>query len=518
MWITTADQMRLIDRIAMEQYSIPGVVLMENAGRKVAEEVSRLPGEEVTRVVLFAGKGNNGGDVMVAARHLYNRGMEARVFLLAEENAVEGDARTNMVIARKMGIPVYSLRNTGDLDKVREMLCWSHAVVDGIFGTGLKGDVRGIALEVIDMINSSDRPVVAVDIPSGVNGDTGQICGKCVKAVLTVTFGYPKAGLLQYPGAAYAGRVVVEDISIPREAADMAGLNMQLITDGLVRDIIPDRYPDTHKGTYGRALIIGGSEGMTGAVVLASTGCLYSGAGLIKAVVPAALHPVLENKLTEVMTVPLGKRDSVKLDNHSLDQLKHLAEMADGIALGPGMGVDDDRMQVVEYMINSSRVPLVLDADALNCLALNVHILDNTGAPVIITPHPGEMARLMGCSTSEIQNDRIDAARSFSDRWGVITVLKGANSVIADPAGNIYINTTGNPGMASGGMGDLLTGVITSFVCQGMKPVEAACAGVYIHGLAGDLMAEEKGQHGLAAAEAGMYIPGAIKKTKEGRG
>lgn len=514
----TSDQMRQIDKIAIEQYQIPGVVLMENAGRKVAKEAACLPVGEVKKVVLFAGKGNNGGDVMVAARHLYNRGVEVKVFLLAKEENIKGDARTNLIIAKKMNIPVYRLMEMEDLEKAERALEWAQVVVDGIFGTGLKGDVRGIAHEVIRIINNSRCPVVAVDIPSGIHGDTGWVCGECIKAALTVTFGYPKSGLLQYPGAEYTGRLVVADISIPDQIADIVGLDMHLITDAMVRNIIPDRRSDTHKGTYGRALIVGGSEGMTGAVALASTGCLKSGAGLIKAAIPANLNPILENKLTEVMTVPLGKRDSIKLELQSLDDLADLIKEASGIALGPGMGVDDERVQVVDFLIDASRVPLVLDADALNCLSLKLKSFEKAAVPVIITPHPGEMARLMKCSIAEVQKDRIKAVRDFSKKWGVITVLKGANSVIADPKGNIYINTSGNSGMASGGMGDVLTGIITAFICQGIKPLEAACAGVYIHGLAGDLLAEEKGLYGLTATELAEYIPKAIKVTKEGRG
>jgi len=517
MRIATSDQMRQIDKIAIEQYGIPGVVLMENAGKRVAEEVMGILKEKAAGVVLFSGKGNNGGDVMVAARHLYNRGMEVKVFLLAEEDDIKGDARINLLIAKEMNIPIYKLVDKEDLEEVQKALECAGAAVDGILGTGLKGNVRGIALEVISIINNSNCSVVAVDIPSGIHGDTGRICGECVKADLTVTFAYPKAGLLQYPGAEYTGELIVADISIPHRIADSVDLDMCLITGEWVEDIIPYRRPDTHKGTYGRALIIGGSEGMTGAVVLASTGCLRSGSGLIKAAVPAALNPILENKLTEVMTVPLGEKDSIKLEVQSLDDLEHLLKEADGIALGPGMGVDNERVHIVDAVIAASRVPLVLDADALNCLSFSLESFEKAAVPVIITPHPGEMARLMKCSVADVQENRIKAARNFSKRWGVITVLKGANSVIADPDGNIYINTNGNSGMASGGMGDVLTGIITSFICQGLKPVQAACAGVYIHGLAGDLLVGEKGEYGLTATELAEYISKAIKITKDGR-
>lgn len=516
MRIVTSAQMKWIDSTAINRYGIPGVVLMENAGRRVAEEVIRLLGGQAGKIVLFAGKGNNGGDVMVTARHLYNKGMEVKVFLLGREDDIKGDSKVNLDIARKINIPVLPLLEGGDLKEVERALEWGQVVVDGIFGTGLKGDVRGIPRQVIRLINNSSCRVISVDIPSGVHGDTGEICGECVKADLTVTFGYPKLGLLQYPGAEYTGELVIADISIPSLIGDEAGLNMYLITNDYIRSLIPPRRPNSHKGTYGRGLIVGGSEGMTGAVALASTGCLKSGAGLIKAAIPTALNPILENKLTEVMTVALGERDSTRLEMSSINRLEELLDEADAVALGPGMGVDRERVKVVEFIISKSRVPLVLDADALNCIALDPQILSKVSAPVIITPHPGEMARLLKCSVSDVQKDRVAAARYFSQEWGVITVLKGANSVIASPQGNIYINTTGNPGMASGGMGDVLTGVITGLLCQRLEPIQAACAGVYIHGLAGDIVASDKGEYGLTATQVAERIPEAIKLTKEG--
>lgn len=516
MKIVTSGQMKQIDSIAINGYGIPGTVLMENAGRSIAGEILELPADSRKRVALFAGKGNNGGDVMVAARHLYNNGLEVRVFLLAREADVRGDSRINLEISKKMGIKVDEIAADEDLVKVEKALEWAQVVVDGIFGTGLKGKIEGIPGKTIDLINESGKFVVAVDIPSGVEGDTGQICGRCVKADMTVTFAYPKVGLLQYPGAAYAGKLVISDISIPRKIVEDIGVKANVLTRGFISGIIPDRKPDAHKGSCGRGLIIGGSEGMTGAVTLASLGCLKTGAGLIKAAVPAGLNAILENKLTEVMTVPLGERNSVKLDKKSRDDLGRLIREADAIAIGPGMGVDGDRLDVVEYVAANADVPLVMDADALNCLVLNLALLEKVSIPVIITPHPGEMARLVKCSPAEIQKNRVEIAKTFSQQWRVITVLKGANSVIADPVGNIYINTSGNSGMASGGMGDVLTGTITSLLCQGMEPVKAACAGVYIHGLAGDILAAKRGYYGLTASEVAECLPLAIKETKEG--
>jgi hydroxyethylthiazole kinase-like uncharacterized protein yjeF len=278
--------------------------------------------------------------------------------------------------------------------------------------------------------------------------------------------------------------------------------------------MLPALKRDAHKGSRGRALLIGGSQGMTGAISLACIGCLKSGAGLITAAVPAGLNSIMEVKLTEVMTVPVGSDRSICFGGDSIEYLAGLINRADVVAIGPGMGVDDQRADMVDYVVSNSSVPLVIDADALNCIARNPCQLRKARAPVIVTPHPGEMSRLMGCSVAEVQRNRVKAATDFSKSYGVVTVLKGANSVIAEPMGNIYINRTGNQGMASGGMGDVLTGVIASMLCRGMEPLGAACSAVYIHGLAGDLMAGRHGYWGITASEVADCIPEAIRMTE----
>ena len=514
MRVVTPEQMRKIDKTAMERYGIPGAVLMENAGSGIAREVLKLPGGR-DRVVMLAGRGNNGGDVMVAARHLANSGVAVKVFLVGEYDSLIGDARTNADILKRMGVTIDSVAAAEGLGPVQRALEWGRVVVDGIFGTGLRGEVKGIALEVIRLVNAGDSAVVSVDIPSGVDGETGGICGDCISASVTVTFGYPKSGLLQYPGAEHVGRLVVEDISIPKSIAEEIETNMFMLTREYVSRLIPGRRLDAHKGSCGRAAVIGGSEGMTGAVVLASLGCLKSGAGLLRAALPGRLNYVLENRLTEAVSVPLGEGTALGIDDGTKDRLRRLLDWADAAALGPGMGVDADRVKVLEFVLNSARVPLVLDADALNCLALDITLLNRKEGPVVLTPHPGEMARLVGGDTDRIQSNRIWAAGGFAQKWDVVTVLKGANSVIADPEGNIYINTSGNPGMAAGGMGDVLTGIIASFIAQGLEPVKAACAAVYVHGRAADLMAENLGMYGLTASELADYIPAAIRETME---
>lgn len=516
MRIVTPNQMREIDAAAMETYGIPGVVLMENAGRKVAEEVIRLTGNQRKEVVMLAGKGNNGGDVMVAARHLFNYGMPVQVFLIGELNSLKGDAALNAGILTKMGVPIEFLSTAGGIEPLTKALEWGCIAVDGIFGTGFRNKAEGICLRAIRAVNESGCTVVSVDIPSGIDGKTGQIIGECICADRTVTFGFPKVGLLQYPGAGYVGDLVVADISIPRDITVGSEGDITALTGEYVSSIIPERKADAHKGNCGKAVIIGGSEGMSGAVVLASAGCLNSGSGLVRTVLPGALNYVLENRIAEVVSVPLGKGTHFKLDRDTRDRLKAALDWADAVAIGPGMGVDRDRVNFLEFVLANTRVPMVLDADALNCLALDMKLLHRAAGPVIITPHPGEMARLTGLEVGEIQRDRVGIAKTFAREWDTIIVLKGANSVIAHPGGNIYINTGGNSGMASGGMGDVLTGVIASFTAQGLEPIEAACAAVYVHSRAGDFLSEQKGIHGLTAMGLADCVPMAIKMVKQG--
>lgn len=520
MRVVTPKHMRDIDRIAMERYGIPGAVLMENAGRALAKEAIRLiEGDRPKPVVLVAGKGNNGGDVMVAARHLFNYGLPVDVFLLNRLSDMKGDAKLNADILIKMGIPIVELFPETDLAPLKAALNRGGVIIDGIFGTGFRGKTSGIIHEAIGIINESDHPVISADIPSGIDGETGEVCGACVKATATVTFGFPKVGLLQYPGAGYVGHLIVADISIPRNIVIEPDLDITLLTGEFLSEIIPDRKPDAHKGSCGKMVVMGGSEGMSGAVVLCSLGGIKSGAGLVKTGLPGALNYVLENRVTEAISVPLGKGMGLSLRADGVkDKLTEVLAWADVVALGPGMGVNDDAMKFLEYVLAEVRVPLVLDADALNCIARNIKLLDGISVPVIMTPHPGEMARLTGIKTDEVQRDRINTAKAFAEEWGAITILKGANSVIAHPAGNIYINTSGNPGMASGGMGDVLTGIIASFIAQGATPIKAACAAVYVHGRAGDILAEERGIHGICATDLADYIPRAIKDVRENRG
>jgi len=507
-----------IDRISFNRYGIPGVVLMENAALKVVEELeASLAGVRGKNIVMFAGKGNNGGDVFAAARHLVIRGAKVSVYLVGEKNGVKGDARINLDILEKIGLQVNEITDSSNSDSIKSILKNADAVVDGIFGTGLNKDVSGLAYDAINLINGSGRWVLAVDIPSGLNGESGKVMGTCVKADKTVTFGLPKLGLLVHPGCEYAGDLVTADIGIPEAAVMSVGPGIELLDEEYVSKFLPLRYKNSSKGSYGKVLIITGSTGMTGAGALSGRAALRTGAGLVYLGVPSALTGIYDSLLEEAVTIPLEDRGAGVLSRDSLRQIEEHMNGKSVIAVGPGLSVNSDIVEITAGIIRMAEVPLVLDADALNALSRDMSALRNLKSPAVLTPHPGEMARLLGISIEEVQDNRIETAEELSRRWNVITVLKGSRTVVALPDGYKFINPVGNPGMATGGSGDVLTGVIAGLIAQGVRPSDAAAAGVYIHGSAGDMAALDKGEHGMTAGDIADKLPYVIKELAEKR-
>ena len=512
MKVVTGEEMKALDRAAIEEYGIPGLVLMENAGRHVVEVIRQDLGDVRDKVVtVFVGKGNNGGDGLVIARHLLNMGAEIKVLLLADTKEINGDAAVNLEIWQKLGQKIYSIHHGDGINIVRLILMNTDLIVDAIYGTGFRGKVPEKVGRIIEVLNSSGKPIVAVDVPSGLEASNGKVNGPCIQATHTVTFGLPKLGLILEPGASYAGRLHIVDISIPAVLVEKEGPSRYLITPELVREWLPARPTDAHKGTFGRILIVAGSRGMTGAACLAGEAALRAGAGLVTVAVPETLHDILEMKLTEVMTTPLPDNGKGCLSKEAKQAILSLLEDKDVLAIGPGLSNDPDVAALVRELLSSIKVPCVFDADALNALAGAGELLKKVQAPAIITPHPGEMARLTGTSIQEIQEDRLLAASKAALNWNDVVVLKGARTVVADPGGAIYINPTGNPGMATAGSGDVLTGCIAALLAQGLKPSRAAAAGVYLHGLAGDLTAREKGMMGLVAGDLVFTLPEAIR-------
>ncbi|MBP1764302.1 MAG: ADP/ATP-dependent (S)-NAD(P)H-hydrate dehydratase, partial [Firmicutes bacterium] len=483
-----------------------------NAGVSVVKEIEKIIGDyRDKRICVFAGKGNNGGDGFVVARHAVNRGAKVKVFLVGQKSAVTGDAQVNLLTLERMDIEVVELRRERDWDKARIAAQFADCLVDALLGTGIYGEISAEFAQAVDLIDEAAKPVISIDIPSGIHSDTGQVCGKAVTAVCTVTFGLPKLGLLLYPGVDYTGRVVVADIGIPHQLLMDPQIRQNQITMEHIRTILPKRHSAAHKGSCGKVLVVAGSQGLTGAAFLSSSAALRAGAGLVTLGIAAGLHDIMEIKLTEVMTHPLPEVAKGVLGSSSLEDIFLLASDNNALAIGPGLGRAQDTLTMVRDVVQLAERPLVIDADALFALVGHTEILSGASVLPVVTPHPGEMARLMGRSIGEINGNRIATARQAAEQWGSIVVLKGAHTVIAFPDGEIYINLTGNPGMATGGTGDVLTGIIAGLIAQGLSSHDAAVAGVYLHGLAGDMAAGDYNS-GLIAGDLLPMIPAAVQK------
>ena len=514
MRVVTAEEMRTLDQTAINTYGIPGIVLMENAGLQVVNLLQNIL-DDVTgkEIVIFVGKGNNGGDGLVIARHLFNRGAKVKVGLVVPPEEMSGDAGVNLRIWQNMGQPVVFLF------KEKELACFltvnTALIVDAIFGTGFKGKATGVPAGCIEVINASGKPVVAVDIPSGLEADTGQVHGPCVKAAHTVTFALPKLGLVLDPGINYTGKLHVVDISIPSFLLEKEDLKRKLTTKKTVQSWLSPRPLGIHKGDCGRVLVVAGSRGMTGAACMTAESAVRAGAGLVTLAVPASVQPVVAGKLTEVMTVALPETKEQTLSQTAREEILSLLERSDVLALGPGISTHPETVNLVRQLIKALPVPGVIDADGLNALVGCPELLAQSPTPLIITPHPGELARLLELSVSQVQARRLLSAEKAAALWKIVVVLKGAGTVIAAPDGETYLNSTGNPGMATGGMGDVLTGVIAGFLAQGVNLIQAAAAGVFIHGLAADRLAAEKGMRGLLAGDVIAALPKIIKMLEQ---
>ncbi len=513
MKVVTAKEMRDIDSQTINEIGIPGIVLMENAGLAVVRAIEReFPLSSFCKVAVFAGKGNNGGDGLVIARHLTQKGYEVITYLLAEPEKFSGDALTNLKIAQNIGLKIDHILSYEQLNEKKFDIKQNDIIVDAIFGTGLSGPVRGVASDVIEFLNSTKIPIIAVDLPSGLDADTGKVEGACIKAEITVTMALPKRGLLLYPGAKFVGKLEIDDIGIPQSVINSNNISINLTRSDRVKDLLPDRPRDGHKGLFGRVLVIAGSVGLTGASAMASLSALRVGAGLVTLAIPESLNPIMEAKLTEVMTLPLPETLYQTLSLRSYDIIMQMIDNFDVVAIGPGLSRNRETIELARRLCEDIEIPKVIDADGLNALAEDKDSLRKLGEKAILTPHPGEMARLIGTTVSDVQSDRINTAINFAKEYGVILVLKGVPTVVADPSGEAYLNTTGNPGMASGGTGDVLTGVIAGFLAQRLNEKYSAILGAYVHGLAGDLASMEKGDRGLIASDLIDFLPKAIKR------
>ena len=511
MKVVTAQEMRQIDQQTIEQIGIPGTVLMEHAGSAVVR-VLRQQFPECKNIGIIVGKGNNGGDGLVVARQLAHTGQPIQIFLVSPPESFAGDALINLQIAQGLDLPITPILSEDELERLKSQLTSSDLIVDSIFGTGLRGGVHGFIGDVIECINGSGKPVIAIDLPSGLSADTGIAEGACIQANYTVTMGLPKRGNLIHPGAELTGQLEVADIGFPLSVIDAQNIQINWTQPSDAVRLLPSRQTHSHKGTYGRVFVAAASTGMTGAAALTSAGALRVGAGLVTLGTPKSLNSILEVKLTEVMTLPLPETAEGSLALEAKTDIIEAIEQSKSIlAIGPGLSQHPETVALVHSLIRESETPTVIDADGINALSKSREILSSLSPQTVLTPHPGEMARLIGGTVETLERDRIGIAQQFAQTHNVTLVLKGAPTVIAGGNGEVWINSTGNAGMATGGMGDVLTGLIAGLIAQKVSPFDAAVLGVYLHGLAGDIVAESTGMHGLMAGDVLNNVPKAIK-------
>ena len=515
MLLLKAGEMAEIDRETIETVGIPGIVLMENASRGVAEVIYR----EVkgSSVLVVCGRGNNGGDGLAAARHLYNLGYQVEVVLTASPEKLKGDARKNYETLSKLPVPVHVIESEERLIELYELLKESEIVVDALFGTGLSKPLTGFYADVVDLINRSNRTVVSVDIPSGLSADTGEVIGKHVVADYTVTFAFPKVAHVFPPACESCGKVFVADISIPEDVPFLIGPKRFLLTADEVLFTLPPRGIMDHKYTFGHVAVIGGSVGKTGAPSMAAEAALRTGAGLSTVIVPESLNQIFETKLTEVMSIPIKDDGKGYFGIGELEAVLETVESGkfSAVVLGMGLGNSPDTYEFVREFVKRCSLPMVIDADGINALAESPEILKLKENPVIITPHIGEFSRISKKSKEEILSAPYESAFEFAEHFGTTVVLKSGRTVVATKGGKVYVNVIGNPGMATAGTGDVLSGVVGALLGMGVDEEDAAKFGVFLHSLAGDIAAEELTQEGLKACDLIDRLPKAIKRVKE---
>ena len=507
-----------MDQRAIRELGIPGATLMENAGRGAAACIQAaladlgLPRRGV-RVAVVCGKGGNGGDGFVVARWLKRAGHRVEVFLLAAPDELRGDPAMKLREMERRGLRARVVEDPAVLARA---LPAAQLVVDAMLGTGARGEPSALVAGAIEHLNASGRPVVALDVPSGLSADGAPPEGPVVRATLTPTFAALKRGLVGGPGVALAGRVVVVDIGVSRAAIERGVATFVLERADVARHF-PPRPRDSHKGSYGHLLVVAGSVGKTGAAALAARAAMRAGVGLVTVATAASAQPVVAALLLEAMTEPVAETAARTIALKARDALHDLAARRDAVALGPGLGLDEDTQALARALVFEFEQPMVVDADALPALAGHLDRLRGARAARCLTPHPGEMARMLGVGIADVQRDRIATARQFATAWETPVVLKGATSVIGLPDGTVLLNPTGNPGMASGGTGDVLSGVLGAFLARGLEPAAALAAGVYLHGLTGDVAAERLGQESLVAGDVIEALPEAFRRVGAGR-
>ena len=509
-WVVTAAEMRNIDARTINTIGIPAVTLMERAGLEIVDSCISVLGPVSGKTVsVFCGKGSNGGDGFVVAREMKRMGANVTLYVLAKQNELKGETLQNYSIVRKIGLNIHHITTESRLSSVPAS---SDIIIDAILGTGIHGEVTGINKAAIAKINTLNGYVVSVDLPSGLDADNGTFAGVCVRADMTVTMGMLKRAHLLYPGKTQSGIVNIADIGFPEKAISAEKVKTFLIEKNDIVSFLPTRMPYYHKGDCGRVLIIGGAPGMTGAPSLTAAAALRAGAGMTLLGVPESLNQTLEQKLTETMTLPLPETEDGYLSLKAEDKIMDALMWADVLAIGPGIGRANETIDLVHAVIKNAEVPVVVDADALFALSKKSDILRNRKYNTVLTPHHGEFSRMVKSSDiPSIQTEHIEMVRKYARAFQSVLVLKGAPTLISGQGKEVFINSTGNAGMATAGSGDVLTGIIAGLIGQGVNLGEAAISGVYLHGLAGDLAADEFGEISITAGDINDYLPYAFE-------
>ncbi|MBN2541505.1 NAD(P)H-hydrate dehydratase [bacterium] len=511
MRVVTIDLMRKLDDLTINGLGVPALDLMEKAGKYVAAVSEDILNEiGGTKVTVICGRGNNGGDGWVAGRHLSQKGFEVDFKLLGKKADLKGNAKANLERVIELNLPIEELSDVPDLSS-------AHLIIDAMLGTGFSGSPEGLLARVIEAVNAALLPIVSVDMPSGVNGDTGEVPSVAIEADSTVTFAYPKIGQLLFPGRDYVGKLIVGDIGIPPDLInEESELDIRINDSVELMEHVPFRPGYGHKGTFGKGIIVAGSVGFTGAAALTGEAFLRSGAGYAILGIPKSLNDIMEVKLTEVITHPLPEVNKKRvLSLRGLGEILKLLEDAECLILGPGLSTHHETKELVKRLVTKVKVPFTLDADALNCLAEiskkeDEKIWEKINADFVMTPHLGELSRLLDVTIPDIEKNWLIECRNWARKFNGILIIKGAPTVIVSGDSPIYLNLTGNDGMATAGSGDVLSGLIGGFLAQGIEPINAARLGVYMHGLAGDLAAEEIGKHSLIASDLIEFLPEAF--------
>ncbi len=510
MFILNKEQMQEADRITIEEYGIPSIVLMENAALAVVNVIEDLY-KDVLDVAILCGKGNNGGDGLAIARHLFNRGYNTKIFLFSKPKELKGDPKTNFSICQKMGIPIKIIVTEKDFLEAFPEIFDYPLILDALFGTGLEKPLEGFWANVVEAINSSSGIILSIDIPSGLNSSKGDIVGPAIKANSTVTFGAYKIAHIFPPASQYCGKVFLAEIGIPHEL--LKNISKMALTDkNFIANLLPSRKLDSHKGNFGHLVIVSGSKEKPGALSMASLGALRTGVGLVTGASVEDALKVLHNHTYEAMGFILDKTPSGTIALSSLPSLLKFLEDKDAFVLGPGLSQEEETQEFIRRLVINTTIPLVLDADGINAFKNNLEFLKGRQGPTILTPHPGELSRLLNLPIEEIKRDRVGFSIKASKETNSLMVLKGYMSLISYKDEVTFVNTTGNPGMATGGMGDVLSGMIGSFLAQKVQPLYSAVLGVYLHGLAGDLAKVKKGEESLIPKDLIEEIPNSIKE------